>query len=44
MSVDVEIRLGMLLVSLIISALAALASALGLALGFPDEIGGTVHG
>jgi hypothetical protein len=40
MSIDLKIRVGILLVSLAISAVAALASAHGLYLGFLDEIGG----
>ncbi len=44
MSIDAKIRLGMLLVSLAISAIAAVASAHGLTVGFLDEIGGTTHG
>lgn len=41
MSTDLKIRLGLLLVSLSISAFAALAATHGLYLGFLDEIGGT---
>lgn len=40
MSIDVKVRLGLLLVSLAISAVAALAAAHGLYVGFLDEIGG----
>ncbi len=43
MSIDVKIRVGILLVSLAISGVAALAAAHGLYLGFLDEIGGTGH-
>jgi hypothetical protein len=43
MSTDVKIRMGLLLVSLAISAFAALATAHGLSLGFLDEIGGASH-
>jgi len=41
MSIDVKVRLGLLLVSLAISAFAGLAAAHGLSVGFLDEIGGT---
>ncbi len=41
MSVDTKIRLGLLFVSLAITAFAALASAHGLSVGLLDEIGGT---
>ena len=40
MSIDTRIRVGLLLVSLVISAFAALAMAHGLSVGFLDEIGG----
>ncbi len=40
MSVDLKIRLGLLAVSLAVSAIAALATAHGLYVGFLDEIGG----
>jgi hypothetical protein len=40
MSIDVKIRIGMFLVSLAISAIAALAMAHGI-VGFLDEIGGS---
>ncbi len=43
MSVDLKIRIGLLVVSLAVSALAALASAHGLYVGFLDEIGGSGH-
>lgn len=43
MSIDVKIRIGLLLVSLAISALAAMATAHGLYVGFLDDIGGTTH-
>ncbi len=43
MSIDVKIRIGMLLVSLAISAFAALASTHGVYVGFLDEIGGSTH-
>jgi len=43
MSIDVKIRVGVLLVSLAMSAVAALAAAHGLYLGFLDGIGGTGH-
>ncbi|MDA4120328.1 MAG: hypothetical protein OK436_07045 [Thaumarchaeota archaeon] len=43
MSIDVKIRIGLLLVSLAISAFAALASTHGLYVGFLDDIGGTGH-
>jgi hypothetical protein len=41
MNADVKVRIGLLLVSLAISALAALAAAHGLSVGLLDEIGGT---
>jgi hypothetical protein len=41
MSTDVKIRLGLILVSVAISAFVALATAHGFAVGFLDEIGGT---
>ncbi|HEV2139080.1 MAG TPA: hypothetical protein VGR53_09580 [Nitrososphaerales archaeon] len=41
MSVDIKIRIGLLLASLVISALAALASTHGLYVGFLDGIGGS---
>ena len=41
MTIDVKIRIALLLVSVAISAFAALASAHGIYLGFLDEIGGT---
>lgn len=40
MSIDSKIRIGLLLVSLAISAFAAVAAAHGLYAGFLDEIGG----
>jgi len=40
MTIDAKIRLGLFLVSVAISAFAALAAAHGLAIGFLDEIGG----
>jgi len=43
MSIDVKVRIGLLLVSLAVSAFVALASAHGLAVGFLDEIGGGGH-
>jgi hypothetical protein len=43
MSVDVKVRIGILLVSLAISALAALAATHGLYVGFLDTIGGGSH-
>lgn len=43
MSFDIKIRIGLLLVSLAISALAALATTHGLSVGFLDGIGGTGH-
>ncbi len=43
MTIDTKVRIGVLLVSLAISAFAALASAHGLYLGFLDEIGGVGH-
>lgn len=43
MSIDVKIRVGLLLVSLAASAIAAVAAGHGLYLGFLDEIGGTGH-
>ena len=43
MSIDVRIRIGLLLVSLAISALTALATAHGLNVGFLDGVGGTGH-
>lgn len=43
MSIDIKIRVGLLLVSLAISAFAALASTHGLYVGFLDGIGGTGH-
>jgi len=43
MSIDLKIRIGLLVVSVAISAIAALAAAHGLAVGFLDEIGGTGH-
>ncbi len=43
MSVDVKIRISVLLVSLATSAFAALATAHGLYVGFLDEIGGSTH-
>jgi len=42
MTIDIKIRVGLVLVSVAISAFAALAAAHGLYLGFLDEIGGTV--
>ena len=41
MSIDVKVRIGLLLVSLALSAVAALAAADGVYVGFLDEIGGT---
>jgi hypothetical protein len=43
MSIDIKIRVGLLLVSLAISAFAALASTHGLYIGFLDDIGGSGH-
>jgi hypothetical protein len=43
MSIDVRIRIGLLLVSLAISAFAALATTQGLYVGFLDGVGGTGH-
>ncbi len=43
MDIDVKVRVGMLLVSLAVSGVAALVAAHGLYLGFLDEIGGTTH-
>jgi hypothetical protein len=43
MSIDIKIRVGLLLASLAISAFAALASTHGLYVGFLDGIGGTGH-
>ncbi len=43
MNFDVKIRIGLLLVSMAISALAVLASAHGLYVGFLDGIGGSGH-
>ncbi len=43
MSIDTKIRIGLLLVSVAVSAFVALAAAHGLAVGFLDEIGGTTH-
>ena len=40
LSIDVKIRLGLLLVSVAVSAIAAIAAAHGLYVGFLDEIGG----
>jgi len=40
MNIDLKIRIGLLLVSVAISAFAALASAHGLYVGILDEIGG----
>ena len=42
MTIDVKIRVGLLLVSVAISAFAGLAMLHGLHLGFLDGIGGTV--
>jgi hypothetical protein len=44
MSIDVKIRLGLLLVSAAVAVLAALPVTHGLLLGFLDEIGGTTPG
>lgn len=41
MTIDVKVRVGLLLVSVAISAFAALAAAHGLNVGFLDEIGGS---
>jgi len=41
MTIDAKIRIGLFLVTVAISAIAALAAAHGLAVGFLDEIGGT---
>jgi hypothetical protein len=41
MSIDIKIRIGLLLVSLAISAFAALATTHGLYVGFLDGIGGS---
>jgi hypothetical protein len=41
MTIDIKIRIGLLLVSLAISAVMALAAAHGLYVGALDEIGGT---
>lgn len=41
MSIDVKVRLGLLLVSVAVSAIAGVAMAHGLYVGFLDEIGGT---
>ena len=41
MTIDVKIRVGLFLVSVAISALAAFATVHGLYLGFLDGIGGT---
>ena len=41
MSIDVKIRIGLLLVTLAISAFVAVAATHGLYVGFLDEIGGT---
>ena len=43
MSIDVKIRIGLLLVSAAVSAIAAVAAAHGIALGFLDVIGGQGH-
>ena len=43
MSIDLKIRLGLLVASFAISALVALAAAHGLYVGFLDEIGGGGH-
>ena len=43
MSIDVKVRIGLFLVSVAVSAIAAVAAAHGLAVGFLDEIGGTTH-
>jgi len=43
MSIDLKIRIGLLLVSTAIFGFAALASAHGLYVGFLDEIGGAGH-
>lgn len=43
MSIDLKVRVGLLLVSLAVSAVAALAAAHGLYVGFLDGIGGTGH-
>jgi hypothetical protein len=43
MSIDLKIRIGLLLVSLAVSAFAVVAAAHGLYVGFLDEIGGTGH-
>ena len=40
MSIDTKIRIGLLLVSVAVSAIAAVAAAHGLYVGFLDEIGG----
>jgi len=40
MTIDVKIRVGLFLVTVAVSAIAALAAAHGLAIGFLDEIGG----
>lgn len=43
MGIDVKIRIGLLLVSLAISAFAALATTHGMYVGFLDEVGGGSH-
>jgi len=43
MSIDLKIKIGLLLVSLAISAFAVLATAHGLSVGFLDEVGGGSH-
>ncbi len=43
MSIDLKIRVGLLFVSLAISALAALATTHGLYVGFLDTVGGSGH-
>jgi hypothetical protein len=40
MTTDAKIRIGLFLVAVAVSAIAALAAAHGLAVGFLDEIGG----
>ena len=40
MTIDVKIRIGLLLAAAAVSAVAALGAAHGLAIGFLDEIGG----
>ena len=40
MNIDVKIRIGLFVVSVAIAAIAALASAHGLYVGFLDDIGG----